>query len=97
MEGEDDAGDHSQAVADFCNITGALPHVAEHYLSACGFDVNRYCCCFGVVPLMSGEADSRRLWHARPCVAVLAAWLHSPPVVVVLMLSDAILVCVQGN
>lgn len=40
MEGED-TGDHSEAVANFCNITGALPHVAEHYLSACGFDVNR--------------------------------------------------------
>ena len=39
---EDGEGeDHSEAVASFCAITGATPHVAAYYLDACGFDLER--------------------------------------------------------
>lgn len=33
--------DHSEEIANFCAITGAQAHVAEHYLSACEWDLNR--------------------------------------------------------
>lgn len=33
--------DATAKIADFCGITGASSHVAEHYLSACNWDQDR--------------------------------------------------------
>ena len=30
-----------EAIAQFCSITGCSAHVAEHYLSACNYDLDR--------------------------------------------------------
>lgn len=50
--------DNSEVIATFCSITGAQPHVADHYLSACNFDLNRGIEFFMENPPEAGTADA---------------------------------------
>eukprot|EP00955_Chlamydomonas_euryale_P005878 62623-Chlamydomonas_euryale.AAC.2 len=50
---------HSEVVASFCAITGALPHVASHYLDAMGYNLARSIDYFYQNPPDAGGAAPR--------------------------------------